>query len=332
MKNYSNHGLKGLVLATALSAFVATPSYAVNATFTEIPVSNNYLGGLAVSNNGIVAIKSYPNLYKWSATTGLTTLGLLTGSSSDSNISKPSISTDGSVVAFTGNGFDWVNSYVFTGTQKRTVPYTTLSQATQLSSDGKILGGAGYASFNPATFNLATNVITKYTNPILDQGKVIDLSSNGSIKLVSQPYDEYLNKYYWVDAAGTIKTVPGWGAFDLSNDGKTVIFWMCNVSGTSYTACSWNSSTGAVKGLGNFIPYSASLNASVVVGVQAGAGIIWNSANGARDIKTVLAEKGVNISDWSNITLVDTSDDGKYIVGTGKHPSGVIKPFLIKLP
>lgn len=331
MKNYLS-----LASAVALTVSIAMPALAAT-KFTEIPANNVSPASLAVSNNGVVALISYPNLYKWSATTGLTNLSELTGSSSDSQLSTASISTDGSVVAFTGNGSQWTDAHIFTSTQNRTISYYSYGATTRLSSDGKMLGGA-YTAWNdgfymPSIMEATGYLVHEWADPIVSNMMVIDLNSTGFVTLLASPPDENLGvTYRWRDAANTIKDVPLGMATDLSNDGKTVIGLNCTVSGIYYRSCSWNSSTGAIKALGNFDAYSTDLNGRVVVGMRApGVGIIWDAAKGARDIKAVLAAKGINISDWSEISLTDISDDGRYIVGTGKNPSGVTKPFLIQI-
>ncbi len=79
--------------------------------------------------------------------------------------------------------------------------------------------------------------------------------------------------------------------------------------------------------------FAVSGDGSVVVGSSWNGPIIWDAAHGLRDVTAVLEDDfGLDLTGWLLGSVIDISDDGSTIVGTGRNPSGQTEGWIARIP
>ncbi|HVZ93263.1 MAG TPA: hypothetical protein VG797_02020 [Phycisphaerales bacterium] len=128
------------------------------------------------------------------------------------------------------------------------------------------------------------------------------------------------------------------GAYSLggpeafSRDGQFLLGWALHTSTSTYHATRADLSGHIVP---VWIPMSdaratgASLGARVIVGHDNDRGaIVWNASHGARLLRDVLIEEGIDMTGWDLDQAIDVSADGTRISGNGRFNHGPVIPFL----
>lgn len=338
-----SYPIKKIILSSFLSATLVAPVLSSEVTFTEIPASvvgpgnyyttatQAYADPMAVSENGVVAFQDSDYYYKWTESGGLVQLGLKT-------VYTPSvdISYDGNTVLYSAGN----NSALFVGNELQNINFNINPDT--LSPDGTKIGGDTFETFQKAAFQSIETGEVSVVGP--SNTRIKDLALDGSYIL----YKDYQRKhfepsYIMTPFVGTTRIWQDFGTItDLSGDGTTVVGQYGNCGGF-LCAKAWSEQNGTVE-LGPFIPRGTTADAGVVVGtgfkivenqygpyISAEGGVIWDSINGARDIVDALLMKGIDISDWTKLSLTDISDSGDYIVGYGTNPEGVVRGFMISI-
>jgi probable HAF family extracellular repeat protein len=246
----------------------------------------------------------------WTASDGLTSLGLPLGESPNGASVALSVSGNGTVV---------VGSTQFGGTTQA-FRWTPDAGFVGLGSD---LPGGGSPS-------LATSVS--------DDGKVI----------VGGFIDGTQRAFRWTSEAGGIDLgdLPG-GKIDslataVSANGDWVI-------GTASSAVSpveaflWSESTGMI-GIGSpspaeTTPFAVTNSGRSVVGRSDVAGVsteafVWTDDRGIEELQGVLSSRfdlGELLTGWTLTSANDISPDGRFIVGSGINPDGNTEAWLVRL-
>lgn len=129
-------------------------------------------------------------------------------------------------------------------------------------------------------------------------------------------------------------------AHGVSADGSVIVGPGSSASGME--AFRWTEETGMI-GLGdlpggNFTSnaYGVSGDGSIVVGSGLGpsgpTAFIWDITNGMRTLQTILVDNfGLDLTGWHLSGVMDISDDGMVIVGTGTNPEGFEEAWIAKL-
>lgn len=315
-----------------------SPVFAADVRFTEIPaeVRGGGDGAMAVSENGVVTFSDESYFYKWSEGQGLTNLGdrvaLYTNTVAN-------ISNDGETVAFTGV-MGWGTTIVFEGKVQNEISRASII-GSSLSPTGEQVGGFTYGSGSNglggpvATYNLDDGTVEENTDQRFIDYTVADFSSNGDVQLLSPKGFGYYVPHYLVSANGTVTELDENVRLirDLSGDGKTVVGQSLECVEFS-TNCTVIANASGYEELGMFFANALNYDGSIAVGHATSgpaSGKIWDRINGIRDIVDVLAAKGIDISAWTDITLLDISDSGEFIVGAGVNPQGARRGFIINV-
>ncbi len=151
--------------------------------------------------------------------------------------------------------------------------------------------------------------------------------------------------FYWTDQTEMVGLgdLPGGSIFstatDINGNGTVIVGYSRSAIG-DFEAFRWTVDQGMVglglfpndqpsinnaqEGIGPFTQArGVSANGEIIVGegyetVNGRQAFIWNEVSGIRSIESVLAEFGVEISDWRLIEAYDVSADGRKMVGEGR--------------
>ena len=168
-----------------------------------------------------------------------------------------------------------------------------------------------------------------------------DLSSDGSVVVGFGASSSGTEAFRWTAGDGMqgLGDLPG-GAFSsiaesVSADGSVVVGRASTVDGLE--AFLWNAADG-MQGLGTLpgsnrfsLATGVSGDGTRVVGGSSGAAFIWDAQAGIRSVQTVLADAGVDLTNWNLATAAAISADGTTGVGTASNPSGNEEAFLATL-
>lgn len=104
----------------------------------------------------------------------------------------------------------------------------------------------------------------------------------------------------------------------MSTDGK-VIVGQAGLGATA-VAVKWSGAAFSAAMLGPGDALSTSLDGSVSVGTDPNTAIatLWDGA-GAHTLQALLAASPDLTSDWTLLSAMAVSDDGKFVVGNGTH-------------
>lgn len=296
----------------------------------------------AVSSDGAtVAGRGTGNeAFRWTRAGGLASLGDLRGSA---NSRAEAVSADGSVVVGTGDlsvrpeAFRWTASGGLLGLGFSANPADSPeSRAYGVSADGAIVVGSvrvkldttHYEAFRwTATGGMTT--IGMLPGDFESQANAI--SADGSVIVGYSSGTSHGTAFRWTAGGGMqgLGDLPGGAegssALAVSADGNTVVGSGTSASGTE--AFRWTAGEGMV-GLGELAGgyfYSAafgvSRDGSVIVGnSNAAAGdtaFIWTRTTGMVSLKSYLAARNVDVSNWEFTHAHGISADGSSIAGNG---------------
>jgi probable HAF family extracellular repeat protein len=327
-----------------------------------------------VSADGSVIVGSYTNssgqflAFKWTASTGLQSLGDLASGPTASAAYK--VSDDGSVITGYGTpsqdpgdtvterqAVKWIGSSGPTPLSSSLAPqYLHGNYATTVSHDGTFFAGAytingsnnGYFTVTSSGTVSSMGYFDTNFLPHTDYGLALDFSASGNIAV---GYDDTTSGspgvkvgYYWVRNQGALP-LPALGAGTqasaVSSDGITA------AGQSASQACIWkNISSNGVNltatavGLG-FLS-GGSISAATDISGSGHTVVGWgNTASGNRaflytdqtgmiDLGTYLTQQGVDLSGWTLTQANAISGDGSTIVGTGTH-NGVTEAWAANL-
>jgi uncharacterized membrane protein len=116
-----------------------------------------------------------------------------------------------------------------------------------------------------------------------------------------------------------------YSARDVSPNGNIMVGY--EYSNSMPSAIRWTNGTPANLGAGSLSGTSA--DGAVVVGDLNGVATVWN-ATGAHTLASLLGTTS-DLTGWALAICNGVSDDGKVVVGQGKH-NGVQEGFIAHLP
>jgi len=127
-------------------------------------------------------------------------------------------------------------------------------------------------------------------------------------------------------------------AFAISGDGTTLVGPARTSSGADELFI-WSQSSGfilpdSIHGATfSSTAWSVNHDGTVVVGCTSSGPMIWDAANGMRDLQEVLAiEFGLDLTGWTIGSVRGISADGTVIVGAGINPDGNSEGWIATLP
>ncbi|MEZ6190144.1 MAG: hypothetical protein R3C45_02515 [Phycisphaerales bacterium] len=262
--------------------------------------------GRDVSGDGSVVVgyvqgPSGPEVFRWTASDGMVSLGI--------NGEANGVSADGSAVV--GNGqytsgsgggaFRWTASDGAVGLGY--LPGGNYpSEAFAASADGSVVVGVSDTATGKEAF--------RWTE------------SGGMVGLGLLPVDSMNTRAYGVSADGSVVVGESW---DTAGEG---FMW---------TQAGGMVGLGKLPGDHSSTAWAVSGNGLVVVGssfsyATGDAAVIWDQTNGIRLLSQVLVnDYGLDLTGWTLNYATDVSFDGQIIVGTGTY-NGQTQSFVARLP
>ncbi len=334
-----------LTITATLLASVAAPA----ASFTGL----GFLPGgdaswaRAVSADGSVVvgeseIPTAPNAimqaFRWTEQGGMVGLGFLPGGK---NSGARGVSSDGAtVVGFSsilaGDPPVLTEWYGFRWTQATGLSSLGQGFVRGVSGDGSVAIGDGYPANNPsqAFYWAATGA---FGLGILHGGvssSALAVSGDG-LSVAGTSFTDLTpggeQAFLWTPANGMVGLAgfPGSNFSEgngISADGTTIV-GVCDGPGLSQ-AFRWTMAAG-MTGLGT-LPYggnscalATSGDGQIVVGFAntslSSEAFVWDITHGIRNLREVLIQQQVDMTDWQLDTALGISADGRTIVGSGYH-------------
>jgi len=312
--------------------------------------------GFAVSADGrtVVGTNTLPSgsqAFRWTATEGMVGLGDLDGGVVSSGAFG--VSGDGSVVVGVGStatgteAFRWESSTGMVALGG--LPgHRRASVAFAISADGRTIVGSSDTTTGVEAFRwtaaegmVGIGDLAGGNNESVARGVSADGSDIVGFSSSAASFAGATEMFRWNAATGMIGLgdIPG-GALDssgyaVSGDGRVVVG--DGTSAIRFPEIMLHSPTYGIVSLeANGAAYAASADGSVVVGERRGpsssTAFIWDAENGMRDLRTVLADLGVDVTDWSIFGARGISADGTTIVGTARTPAGRVEAFIAVIP
>ena len=296
----------------------------------------SYFIATALTGDGSVVVgASYDgNVYgraaRWTSGTGMTDLGTLTGRYS-SGSTATAVSRNGSVVVgnsfFSNPGSFGIDSYshAFRWTSATGMvdlgtldgDYLSSSTATAVSSDGLVVVGS--SNGNAFRWKSATGMVS------LDTwsgrfSSATAVSSDGSV-VVGRIINDFFtgNAFRWSSATGMVDL----GTLGALGENMLGTFFGKNPIGSEATAVSGDGSVvvGYSYSFGN--PADKFGNGFYIHPFR------WTSASGMRDLNTLLASAGVDMSGISLSTATAISTNGQFILGRGLF-LGIDRSYVVR--
>ena len=293
----------------------------------------------SVNANGSVVVGYSDNrAFRWSDSTGMQNLGLV--SSLDSQSGAHGVSANGEVVVGFSNdnsgsagstkSFMWSQS----GGMQVLDSYNFLGTPMGISGDGNVVcgtgGGRGGARWTATTGTQTLN------EGIPSSGGVANfqfafptaISSDGNFLVGGGSLSGTKRAYRWSMSGGT-QLLPSTSllvphtAKGVSADGSVSVGYGIDNNGRE-TAFRWDQAGGLLS-LGTLgteshmmgsIANSVSGDGLAVVGESANQAFIWSAANGMQSLQTILTNQGIDLSGWNLSTATAISLDGSTIVGS----------------
>lgn len=329
------------------AGLVAAPAY--SASLQALPDS---FFPTALSGDGSTVVgfdASGTQAIRWRPSGGLTALGNLPGGSGSTAYG---VSADGSVVV--GEAYDDLgNSQAFRWTQAGGLVRlgylpgigTAGIRAYGVSANGSTVVGyadttTGYQAFR---WTQAGGMAGLGGSALSAEG----VSADGTVVAGRSPNSQ---SFRWTQAGGvaglggsfvlgTGISLNGFPTSDpISADGSTIVgsilgsgsaaFWKFNAGVTSIDLPGGNAT-------GEGEASSTSADGSVVVGwsdsYDGQEAFIWDSVNGIRSLKNVLASQGVDTTGWALYQAIGISDDGRTVLVFGVDPDATQSYWLAHL-
>jgi len=262
--------------------------------------SSAHSSAFGVSRNGSVIVGDSlsalpgPEAFRWSAASGMVSLGLGGGPFSSE---ARSVSGDGAVIVGRNSmnrAFRWTMA---TGPEE--IGASDGSIAYGVSDDGRVIVGSSSGQAFRWTGN--GGLVPLGFLPGGDQSAAFATSVDGSIVVGSSTSSAGVQAFRWTQATGMVGlggSLGGVGAgqaHGVSADGTVVV------------------------GLAQFSPS---------VDQEA---FVWDATNGIRSLKSALLGLGLNLESWRLLVATGISHDGRTIVGGGINPSGNQEAWIARL-
>jgi probable HAF family extracellular repeat protein len=274
--------------------------------------STNISSATAVSSDGsVVAGRSTAPVtlgstraFQWSSGTGMTNLGVLSGSH-DSY--AQGVSSDGTVVAGYADFSRFIGSTQY-----------NYSRAFRWTSDSGMVDIGSLGSDYTRAYNVSLN-----GNVIVGES----LKTTGDVHAFS-----------WTQSGGMtdLGTLGGFAsiAYGTSPDGSVIVgSSRYNTSNNNTHAFRWTAS-GGMQDLGGgsqSYAYGISADSNIIVGRNDSAAFIWDSTNGMRSLYSVLSTNGADLTGWANLNYATAiSGDGSTVVGYGNY-NGKTTAYIAKI-
>lgn len=327
----------GGVAATALLG--ATMGLANAATFQGLGVLPGYEYSRAtdISADGKKAVGAVgrtdpfaEKAFLWSEESGMKELGGLPGSV---NNWANAISADGSTVVGTTSmsenhpdqAFRWTNG----GGMQRLGDPEKRTSANAVSGDGKVIVGSVYTTAEGVSSELyrwsesgGFEILGDSRAPFGKEATGVSADGNTIIGYVIS----HEGPFGFVDAP------EGRYSLDIFNRPRAISGDGSVVVGSDVVApFRWTRDTGLrflTEERTPGIAFAISGDGTVIVGQNLSEPFIWTAKSGMIDIKSRLADEGVDISGWDLQTAVGVSDDGTTIIGNGLNPDGVREAWI----
>jgi probable HAF family extracellular repeat protein len=287
--------------------------------------------GSVVVGESVTSPNGYTEAFRWTAATGMVSLGKL--SESDRFSRATAVSHDGSIVAgFSGRlglsikSFRWTNE-----SSLQEIP----NSRWRMTADGTIVEiEPGWETIGaPPPFDLFS-----YSRVSLDGSVVIGIAP-GTI-----PSDYSLSAVRWTATDGfeNLGDLPGGepyaAATSLSMDGSIIVGQSSSANG--FEAFRWTDDEGMV-GLG-LLPGSfasaakdLSTDGNMIVGTSYSATgndvFVWTHSEGMQSLRELLANNGVDLEGWQFEEARGISADGHFIIGSGINPAGNREAWLASI-
>ncbi|MGH9457477.1 MAG: hypothetical protein ACRD2J_07520 [Thermoanaerobaculia bacterium] len=283
-------------------------------------------GGVSFDGSVVVGSASATEgdiAFRWTSGTGMVSLG--TPPPGVLALHPRACSADSSVVvglAFgSGSGsFRWTAESGFVELQTLPVPGKS-AVAEAVSDDGLV--AVGRSGCCDANFG-AVEAVRWAGGGLIPEGlgdlqaTIAPWSASGGISAGGQV----------VVGGGTI--APDFAAFRWENG--TIVQLSAPIPPLASPSCAWDVSAdgsvvvGAASGGDPDYGAPAPINT-----VPAGRAFMWTAADGMRDLKTVLAQLGLPVDDWSLEVATGISDDGNIITGNGRRKGGRTEAWVAAL-
>lgn len=330
-------GIVGLLLMFPTS-LLAQGSFSIVGAKPGVNVYGYFVSddGQAVAG---VTMQTPQACFRWTAATGMVNVGGF----------PYGISGDGSIIIGIG-GVNGQYMWTASGGQQRIALPANWSQARPyaISGDGQVIVG-GMGGDNNSAWRWTASGGAELIPGLTGFTRSVDasyVSDDGSIIAGNSWSDVSHRPFVWTATGGTMEVpVPlyqGYAAYvtGLSADGRTVVGYNQTGNGYRYSSPALDTILPLPGKYYSVAPQAVSGDGSVVVGecyfsapgIAPSDAVLWTKADGTRLLKDVLAQNGVDISDWRLATAYDISPDGRYISGTAIDPQGQLAAYLVEVP
>ena len=346
-------------MASGAALILPEPALAQCALATPcvtVPTDLGTLGGsnsqaLGVNSDGSVVVGSSlttgnatTRAFRWTSG-GMVDLGTLGGESSIAN----GVNADGSVVVGVSNTTGNAAIHAFRWTSGGMVDLGTLggdfSRANGVSADGSVVVGYSFITGN------AVNHAFRWTSGGMvdlgtlggDNSLALGVNADGSVVVgVGNTSGNVANHAFRWTSGGMVDLGTLGGDFSRANgvsaDGSVVVGYSFITGNAVNHAFRWTS--GGMVDLGtlggdNSQAQGVNSDGSVVVGYSnitgsaANHAFRWTAATGIKDINTLLANAGVNMSGIELTVARGVSANGQFIVGQGLF-SGINHAYIVR--
>jgi probable HAF family extracellular repeat protein len=317
--------------------------------FEVIGSTIDYGYGVGVSGDGsVIAGTSYDvnevySGFVWTQAAGAQKLTAVVPAN-EASLEPYGISKDGKVIV----GFFDVSptrAFRWTAAGKAvalgTLPGGSHSYAYAVSADGSVVGGISDKTQAFVYFPYRWTSAGGMAEIPLGEGtagSVSGVSDDGNTVIGTITISGTDTPYHWTvgeSAATSIGLTFGSGSSHgrgVSGNGLVI------VGDTDFNrAFRWSSGTGFIGiadslSAGSSGANAANIDGTVVVGSSSVGAWVWDSTNGARLIKDIVAGLGFSTTNYDLRTLNAVSSDGKTVVGGTSTPSGIDRSYVVRLP
>ena len=287
---------------------------------------------------------AFRNVFVWSPATGVQLLADSIGYAYPIAGSNVQVSADGSTFAVAAVGADSTEPVRFTTSGAATALPRDLSGGdgdyivNAVSADGAtIVGGtrpAASSSFgvlgmqatvwNAAGEPMLLPLSTQHDGLLIvsDFTVATDVSSDGRIVAGFDAYTGVDTAVYWAD---------GEGPFQLDFSAEFSSHFDRPVAPGPASTFNFFSRAHAISADGSTIVGEIKYFPTTIAPDFVYDAFVWTADSGLRLVSDLLLDAGIDASDWTFISAVDVSADGRVIVGDGFNPNGMSEGWILDL-